>query len=119
MSAPVRLRILVVEDEPIVAMSLEDILDDLGYAVVGPAFRLAHALELAADEAIDAAILDVNMGDGHSYGVASLLHGRGIPYVFATGYGRSGLDPGHEDAPVLPKPYRESHVAAVLTKLLG
>ena len=109
----------MVEDEPILALSLQDLLDDLGYEVVGPAFRIAAALELAASEAIDAAILDVNMGDGHSYGVAERLRERGIPYLFATGYGRSGLDPGHERTPVLQKPYREAQLAAALDKLLG
>jgi CheY-like chemotaxis protein len=64
-------------------------------------------------------ILDVNMGDGDSYGVAALLRARGIPYLFATGYGREGLDPGHETIPVLAKPYRESQVAAALEALLG
>ena len=112
-------RILVVEDEPIVALSLQDMLADMGYEVVGPAFRLAAALQLAGSEAIDGAILDVNMGEGESYGVAELLAGRGIPYLFATGYGRRGLAPGNEHVPVLQKPYREAQVEAALRGLLG
>lgn len=112
-------RILVVEDEPIVAIALQDMLEDLGYAVVGPAFRVAPALAMAADEEIDAAILDVNMGDGDSYCVAERLRARGIPYLFATGYGREGLEPGHEEAAVLRKPYREAQIDAELKRLLG
>jgi CheY-like chemotaxis protein len=112
-------RILLVEDEPIVAIALQDMIEELGHEVVGPAFHLTRALELAEIETIDAAILDVNMGDGHSYGVADRLRARGIPYLFATGYGASGLEPGHEDSLVLPKPYREAQVAAALEKLLG
>ena len=112
-------RILIVEDEPILAISLQDILEGLGYEVVGPALRVAPALALAAEAAIDGAILDVNMGDGDSYGVAAALGGRGIPYVFATGYGRLGLDPAYGQAAVLQKPYREAQVAAALTALLG
>ena len=111
-------RILVVEDEPIVAIALQDMLADLGYEVVGPALRLAGALALARTEAIDAAILDVNMGDGDSYGVAAELRARGIPYLFATGYGRDGLAAGHEATAVLQKPYRESQVDAALRRLL-
>jgi len=111
-------RILVVEDEPIVAISLQDMLGDLGYDVVGPAFRVAAALALCA-EAIDAAILDVNMAGEDSYAVAYALKARGVPYLFATGYGRQGLEPGHEDVPVLQKPYREGQVDAALKELLG
>lgn len=112
-------RILVVEDEPIVAISLQDMLGDLGYDVVGPAFRVAAALVLAEGEPIDAAILDVNMAGEDSYAVAYALKARGIPYLFATGYGRQGLEPGHDDVPVLQKPYRESQVDAALKELLG
>ena len=112
-------RILIVEDEPIVAIALQDMLEDLGYAVVGPALRVAPALTLATDEAIDAAILDVNMGDGDSYCVAELLRSRDIPYVFATGYGREGLEPGHEAIAVLRKPYHESQVDSELRRLLA
>jgi CheY-like chemotaxis protein len=112
-------RILVVEDEPIVAITLQDMLENLGHVVVGPAFRLAAAHKLAEAEMLDAAILDVNLGDGDSYGVAALLRSRGIPYVFATGYSRDGLEPGHEEAPVLAKPYQESQVDAALKALLA
>jgi CheY-like chemotaxis protein len=111
-------RILIVEDEPIVAISLQDMLEDLGYEVVGPAFRVPAALALAAGEAIDAAILDVNMDGADSYCVAERLRERGIPYLFATGYGREGLEPGHENAAVLQKPYREAQVDAALRSLL-
>ena len=119
MAASASRRVLLVEDEPIVAIALQDMLEELGYEVVGPAFRLARALELAGSEAIDAAILDVNMGDGDSYGVAARLKARGVPYLFATGYGAAGLEPGHEDALVLQKPYREAQVAQALEQLLG
>lgn len=112
-------RIFLVEDEPIVAIALQDMIEELGHEVVGPAFRLSRALELAQSEAIDAAILDVNMGDGHSYGVADRLRARGIPYLFATGYGAAGLEPGHQETLVLQKPYRDTQVAAALAMLLG
>lgn len=112
-------RILVVEDEPVVALALQDMLEHLGYEVVGPALRVPAALALAENEAIDAAILDVNMGTGDSYGVAARLRTRGIPYLFATGYGREGLEAGHKETPVLQKPYRAAQVEAWLVRLLG
>jgi|SRR5215217_4299843 len=112
-------RILVVEDEPIVALSLQDMLEDLGYAVVGPAFRVAAGLDLAQSEAIDAAILDVNMAGEDSYEIGRTLRARNIPYLFATGYGRQGLAPGYDDVAVLQKPYREAQVDALLRAMLG
>jgi CheY-like chemotaxis protein len=112
-------RILVVEDEPIVAMLLEDVILDLGLTVVGPASRLDEALRLAESESLDAAILDINL-DGHrSYAVADALRARGIPYAFATGYGEAGLDATHAGRPVLTKPYRQNDVDQLLTGLLA
>lgn len=112
-------RILVIEDEPIVAIALHDMLEELGYQVVGPAFRLTAARSLAETEQLDAAILDVNMGEGESYDVARFLRSRGVPYIFATGYGRQGLEPGHEDVLVLQKPYHEGQIAEALERLLA
>jgi len=112
-------RILVIEDEPIVAIALQDMLETLGYEVVGPAFRLAAARTLAETEPLDAAILDVNMGDGDSYAVARFLRTRGVPYIFATGYGREGLEAGHEDVAVLQKPYHQEQVAVALDAVLA
>lgn len=110
----------MVEDEPIVAIALQDMLEDLGHEVVGPAFRAAAGLLLAQTEEIDAAILDVNLGGGEdSYGVAAALRARNIPYLFATGYGRMGLEPAHQDVPVLQKPYREIQLDAALRALIG
>ena len=113
------LRVLAVEDEPVVAMTLEDILCELGCQVIGPASRLEAALALAAAEPIDAAVLDVHIGERRSYEVARLLERRGIPYVFATGYGASGIDPGFEAVPVIDKPYRSEDIEAGLVGLIA
>ena len=112
------MRILLVEDEPILAISLQDIVEALGHRVIGPAMRIAAALELLETEAFDAAILDVNMGDGDSYEVAERLRGRGIPFLFATGYGREGIAAGYDGTAVLQKPYRETQVAEALAAIL-
>lgn len=88
-----KLRILVVEDEMTIALMIEDMLTDLGHDVVELAMRLPRALAAARNETFDFAILDVNL-DGHrSSPVAEVLIERGIPFVFATGYGSDGIDP--------------------------
>lgn len=109
--------ILVVEDEALVAMLLEDMLTELGYRVVGPAFRPDSAMALARDGEIDAAILDVNLAGTPSYEIARALAARSIPFAFATGYGTAGLD-GLPDAPVIQKPYQQEDVRAALLQLL-
>ena len=110
-------RILVVEDEPIVAMCLEDMLEGFGCAIVGPAGRLIEGIALAENEALDAAVLDVNLGGDRSYPIADILARRGIPFVFATGYG--ALHESAQPAPLIEKPYREVDVEAALTALLA
>ena len=86
-----RCRILVVEDEAIIAMLVEEIVLDFGSEVVGPAARMEEALRLTSDASLDAAILDVNVGGAVVYPVADLLRARGVPIIFATGYGAGEL----------------------------
>lgn len=112
-------RILLVEDEALVAMLLEDIIIELGGVVVGPEAQLALAIASAETSAIDAAILDINLHGHRSYGVADVLRLRGVPFAFATGYGESGVDPAHRGAPVLIKPYTGHDVARALQQLLA
>ncbi|RYD46101.1 MAG: response regulator, partial [Sphingomonadales bacterium] len=80
------LRVLIVEDEPVVAMCLEDILEELGCVTVGPANRLSEGLALA-EGPLDAAILDINLAGERSNAIAQRLHDRSIPFAFASGYG--------------------------------
>ena len=112
-------RVLLVEDEAVIAFAVEDMLGELGCAVVGPAFRLDEAIELARDEAIDVAILDVNLNDQRSYAVADELARRGVPFLFATGYAEAGVQWDGKEVPLLAKPYRQDQIAAALGKLLG
>lgn len=118
MSNAVGKRVLVVEDEPVIAMTIEDMLMDLGYDVVGPASSLAAAQTLAEAEALDAAILDININGGRSYVIADELRRRGVPFAFATGYGEEGIENGGGGAPVLQKPYRQEQVEITLRRLL-
>lgn len=110
-------RVLVVEDEAIIAMVLEDMLQSMGCVVIGPALRLDKAEQFARAEVLDAAVLDVNMSSGTSFGVAAILKDRGIPFVFSTGYGRSGVQDGFETAPVLQKPFRDDQLQKVLSEI--
>lgn len=108
------LRILVVEDEAIIAMLIEDYLDILGCQVAASATRLDEAMEWARTLQLDAALLDVNLAGVLSYPVAQLLRERGVHVVFATGYGVAGLPPEFRGVEVLGKPFRLEQLASAL-----
>ena len=101
-----KLKVLIVEDESIVAMMIEDLIVDMGHEVVGMAGRLEQAQKLAEDLALDFAIIDVNLNGQHTYPVAETLKARGVPFVFATGYGAQGLKDEWKQNPVLQKPFQ-------------
>jgi CheY-like chemotaxis protein len=111
------LRVLVVEDEIMVALLLEEVLADFGHAVIGPIARLDKAVETAGREAIDAAILDVNLNGSEIYPVADVLAARNIPFAFCSGYGRQTLRAPYGDRPILQKPFRREQLQEVLTAL--
>lgn len=111
-------RVFIVEDETLVLFNLEDILADLGCEVVGQAMSLPEAERLAGSIPLpDAAILDVNIGGKTVFPAAEILAARGVPILFATGYGRDGLPPKWQDRPVIVKPYSQGEVAAALDAL--
>lgn len=113
------LRILVVEDEMMVAMLMEDLLEGFGCTIVGPAASIAKALLLIAGEAIDGAMLDLNLA-GHSvYPVADELARRGIPFIFVTGYGNQELPDDYNKRPRLPKPFRRLELQRLMTETLA
>ena len=111
-------RVLLVEDEMLVVWLLEDMLADLGCAVVGPASNVNQALAMIDAEAIDVAVLDVNLNGQKSYPVADALAARGVPFVFSTGYDKDMLLPGYRSFPVLQKPFHRSELNDTLAKLL-
>lgn len=112
------LRILVVEDEAAISLLLEDMLLDFGCEVVGPAGRLAAALDLAARETLDLAILDVNVAGESIYPVAEALVQRNVPFVFSTGYGSAGIKDSYRDRPVVQKPFAQSDLRQRLLSAL-
>jgi CheY-like chemotaxis protein len=110
-------RILIVEDEFIVAAMAQDMLTELGATVIGPANTIAMGLCLARTDTIDAAVLDVNMDGDRIDPVAEVLSARSIPIVFATGYGDGALGRAHE-APILDKPYTQEQLVNALARAL-
>ncbi|GAM97853.1 response regulator [alpha proteobacterium U9-1i] len=111
-----RQRVLVVEDEAVVAMLIEDMLADLGHEVAAIAGKLDHALTASRDLPLDLAILDVNLNGQRTYEVAEVLRSRGVPVIFATGYGAGGIDAAWRDAEVLQKPFQiEALSSAIAT----
>jgi DNA-binding response OmpR family regulator len=98
------LRILVVEDEPIVAWDLADALEHEGCEVVGPAYDLAQALTLSRERGLDGAVLDVNLSGEKVFPAADVLSRGAVPFCFVTGYGAAGLRPEDLDRPILQKP---------------
>lgn len=108
-------RVLVVEDDVVVALVAEEMLLDLGAVVVGPAHDVATARALVAREAVDAAVLDVNLGRERSDAVAEDLRARAIPFVIATG---TDGDWG-ADAVVVEKPYSTERLARALAQALA
>jgi CheY-like chemotaxis protein len=111
-------RILIVEDEAMIALLIEDVLTDLGSTVVGPASRVEEALEFARSAEIDLAALDLNLGGDPVYPVAEALAGRGIPFVFMTGYGQLGIAERWRGRPSIAKPFRPTQLASFLRDAL-
>jgi CheY-like chemotaxis protein len=106
------LRILVVEDNFLVAESVRDLFDQCGCRIVGPVPRVEPALALIESEGLDGAVLDINLGSEFCFPIANLLTERGIPFLFLTGYDDAELIPmAFRDVPCLAKPFDHHAVA--------
>ena len=113
-------RVLVIEDESLVAMLLETILDDMGCAVVGPESNIDDGLRAAMTEGgLDAALLDVNVAGREVFPVAEALKARGVPFVFSTGYGEAGLPEHWRGNPTIQKPFTEGSIRDALMKAMN
>ena len=108
------MRVLVIEDELMIRMLLQDMLDDLGHTLAGEAGRLDEALALAEQADFDIAILDVNLNGQPISPVVEVLIARGLPFVFATGYGQRGVPEPYRMIPTLQKPFQADALALAL-----
>ena len=118
MSAFHRDRVLIVEDEYIIATELARALTNEGAIIAGPAPTLARAMELAQSEHIDGAILDVNLRGEMVYPLIDLLQARGVPIVLTTGYEGSALPDRHKRLPRCEKPFSETDVVVTLIRAM-
>jgi CheY-like chemotaxis protein len=112
-------RILVVEDSPVVAEACDDMLRDMGCVVIGPATNMAAALQLATEEQLDGAIVDLNIRGGKAFPVLRILHERRVPFLIASGYADWTMPEEWQECPRMAKPYSPSLLRDSLSKLLG
>ena len=112
-------RVLIIEDEPLVAMDMEAELASLGVDVVGPVSTVAEAEAMIESSALDAALLDANLHGTPVQRLAEALEARSVPFAFATGYGRAALPEAFRGAPVLAKPFERRQLVETLVRLLA
>jgi CheY-like chemotaxis protein len=112
-------RVLVVEDEPLIASQLGSILSNVGFDVIGPAGNVRQALALIEQQSCDAAVLDVSLGDETSAPIAHGLIRNGTPFVVVSGYTRAQLPKIFQTAPLIGKPLRAAALEAEVKRCLG
>jgi len=112
-------RVLVVDDEALIAMMLSDLLSEYGHQTIGPAHSEAQALELVSSTPIDAAILDVTLGDHNCFAVAEALGARGIPFAFATGHGVHAMPDMFRESVTVSKPFDFEVVRKIVDELVA
>jgi DNA-binding response OmpR family regulator len=114
------LRVLVVEDDALITMLLEDLLEECGCQVVGPAATIAEAKSLIEAATFDVALLDLNLGHGQTtYDLAGTLGGREVPFAFVTGLDALSLRDPFKTSTTLQKPFRMDELERVLTQLVA
>ncbi|HEV7437291.1 MAG TPA: response regulator [Pseudorhizobium sp.] len=113
------IKVLIVEDESLVALMIEDMLQDLGCDIIASVARLKEACSIAATAELDLAVLDINLGEERSFPVAHILQKRGVPFMFSTGYGTAGLSAELSDSPVLSKPFSAKELEEMLSSALA
>jgi CheY-like chemotaxis protein len=109
-------RLLLVEDEALIALMLEDMVENMGCAVTGLAPRVALGVAMAETGHFDVAILDVNVAGENVEPVAERLAAKGVPFIFATGYGEAGVPLRYRDRPVVAKPFRSEQLEAAIQR---
>jgi DNA-binding response OmpR family regulator len=111
-------RVLVVEDEYLVAVLIEQILEAAGCIVLGPIPRVPEALDAVDHDDYDAAVLDVNLAGERINPVADALSERDVPFMFVTGYGANALPSEYAERPYIGKPFRMAELLGMLSSIL-
>jgi CheY-like chemotaxis protein len=111
-------RILIVEDSPVVAVACEDMLREMGCVAIGPAINMAGAIQLATEEQLDGAIVDINIRGGKAFPVLRILADRGVPFLLASGYADWSMPEEWLESPRMAKPYSPALLRESLLKLL-
>jgi PAS domain S-box-containing protein len=109
-------RIMVVEDEALVALALRESLDEMGFSVLGPFNRISEAMVALRNNRVDAAVLDVNLGGELIYPLADVLAADRVPFVFITGYGAEEIEPRYAKVPILQKPIEPGALQSVFAQ---
>jgi CheY-like chemotaxis protein len=112
-------RILVIEDSPVIAPFIADILDELGFSVVGPAPNMASARQLIESAGFDAALLDVHIRGERVFPLCDVLEAQGVPFVLTSGYADWQIPEKWQDRPKLQKPYTLEQVDEALRGVLS
>jgi CheY-like chemotaxis protein len=102
-----------------IAMLIEDMLDEFGCKLVGPATSVPRALDLIDKENVEIAVLDLNLDGQDTYAIADVLQQKNVPFIFATGYGSRGLRQGYQNRPVLQKPFQARDLENALAEALA
>jgi CheY-like chemotaxis protein len=110
--------VFLVEDEVMIRMMVADMLEELGYTIAAEAGEINEAIRLAQSTEFDLAILDVNVNGKVISPVAELIRARNRPFIFATGYGSSGLPEEYRDRPALQKPFQLETLARLIDSTL-
>ena len=112
-------KVLLVEDEAIIAMTAEDMLEELGCTVAATATNIEEAFACVEQRDFDVALLDINLNGQQSLPVAAVLTQNGTPFVFTTGYGAAGSGADYADVPLVTKPYQIADLEAAIGQALG
>lgn len=110
--------VFILEDEPLIALMIAELVEDLGCEVVGPALSLDRAFQIVGSGDIDFAVLDILIEGQSAYAVGEELERRGTPFLFTTGYDTTEID-GRFACPVIPKPFDPRHLQGVIANQLG
>jgi CheY-like chemotaxis protein len=109
-------RIMIVEDEALIAMAMSDLVTELGFKVVGPYSNLKDAMAALKGDGVDGAILDINIGGELIYPLADILIARNLPFIFTTGYGKESIASSYENIQVLHKPVERKALRQIFVR---